>query len=172
MLFRSGINGAFIRDLAEIPAGNWSITALDFTGTLIEPEQLERIAALDKLEELLLPAYMWNEGAGSKRDSNDLLKNLAALKSLKRLHTSIHFLTNMEIRDKGLDQIAALTQLEDLRLAQSKIKGSGLKHFVNLRSLDVRYSAVNDAGMESLRGMTRLSRRMRRSSLVDRRAHV
>ena len=125
-----GINGAFIRDLAEIPAGNWSITALDFTGTLIEPEQLERIAALDKLEELLLPAYMWNEGAGSKRDSNDLLKNLAGLKSLKRLHTSIHFLTNMEIRDKGLDQIAALTQLEDLRLAQSKIKGSGLKHFV------------------------------------------
>ena len=156
-----------INDLAALPAGPFAIRSLDFTGTLVEPEQLERIAGLTQLEELLLPAYMWNEGAGSRRDSNELFKYLNGLKNLKRLHTSIHFLTNMTVLDSGLDQISGLTQLEELRLSQSKVKGLGLKHFVNLRSLDLRYSAVNDKGMESLKSLPKLERLILRDNNIS-----
>ncbi len=156
-----------INDLAALPTSPFVIRSLDFTGTLVEPEQLERIAGLTQLEELLLPAYMWNEGAGSRRDSNELFKYLNGLKKLKRLHTSIHFLTNMTVLDSGLDQISGLTQLEELRLSQSKVKGLGLKHFVNLRSLDLRYSAVNDKGMESLKFLTKLERLILRDNNIS-----
>ena len=164
-----GLNhqAAKINDLAALPSGPFVISSLDFTGTLVEPEQLERIAGLTQLEELLLPAYMWNEGAGSRRDSNELFKHLNGLKNLKRLHTSIHFLTNMTVLDSGLDQISGLSQLEELRLSQSKVKGLGLKHFTNLRSLDLRYSAVTDKGMESLKSLTKLERLILRDNNIS-----
>ena len=155
-----------IQDLSELPTATYQLTSIDLTGTLVEPEQLERISNLTRLEELLLPAYMWNEGAGSRRDSNELFKHLNNLKTLKRLHSSIHFLTNMTVLDKGLDQLSGLTQLEELRLSQSKVKGLGLIHFVNLKSLDLRYSAINDKGMESLRSMSKLERLILRDNLV------
>ena len=158
--------GEYLRDLSLLPAGNLTITGIDFTGTLVEPEQLDRISELTSLEELLVPAYMWNEGAGSRRDSNDLLANLSGLKNLKRFHVSIHFLEHVQIQDKGLEKIAGLTQLEEMRLAQTRIKGMGLKPFVNLRSLDMRYSALSDQGMESLEGMHHLERLILRDTLV------
>src|SRR5262245_11613559 len=61
-----------IRDLAMLPEGEIAVVGVDLIGTLVEPEQLIRLAGLRRLRELYLPGPMWNEGAGSKRDSNAL----------------------------------------------------------------------------------------------------
>ncbi len=139
-----------VRLLDRLPQGNFRIAAADFTGTLVTPEDLKRIRHLTELRELLLPAYMWNEGAGSNRDSNKQFEYLAGLKKLEKLQLSVHFLTNMNIQDKGLELIAPLTGLHHMRLAQSRIKGAALAAFVNLRSLDVSYTPFNDSGMKAL----------------------
>ena len=60
-----------IRDLSLLPSGDFRVAVADFTGTLLTPEELKRIRNLTELRELYLPAPMWNEGAGSRRDSND-----------------------------------------------------------------------------------------------------
>src|SRR5688572_5047971 len=97
-----------VRDLAKLPAGELIVTSVDLTGTLVEPEQLVRLAGLTRLRELYLPGPMWNEGAGSKRDSNDSLVHLNSLKNLEKLHFSLHFLTNVNVQDKGMERLNGL----------------------------------------------------------------
>ena len=146
-----------IRELEDLPPGDFQIVGIDLTGTLVAPEDLHHLSGLRRLKELFLPGPMWNEGAGSKRDSNDALAFLNTLLSLEKLHFSLHFLTNVNIQDKGLARLDSLTQLKELRLAQSKVTGSSLAPFVNLRSLDLSYSQANDEGLQSLEGMKKTS---------------
>jgi internalin A len=155
-----------IRELEELPPGDFQIVGIDLTGTLVVPEDLHHLSGLRRLKELFLPGPMWNEGAGSKRDSNDALAHLNTLLSLEKLHFSLHFLTNVNIQDKGLARLDSLTQLKELRLAQSKVTGSSLAPFVNLRSLDLSYSQVNDEGLQSLEGMKNLQRLLLQDTLV------
>ena len=95
-------NAEPVRDLAKLPAADFHIVGIDLTGTLVEPEQLFRLSGLAHLRELYLPGPMWNEGAGSKRDSNEALEFLNPLKNLEKLHFSLHFLTNINLQDKGI----------------------------------------------------------------------
>ena len=155
-----------VRELDRLPRNDFRIAAADFTGTLVTPEDLKRIRHLSELRELLLPAYMWNEGAGSSRDSNERFEYLSGLKKLEKLQLSVHFLTNMNIQDNGLALIAPLTGLTHLRLAQSRIHGKALAPFVNLRSLDVSYSPFDDSGMMALAGMTHLERLVAKDTLI------
>src|SRR5213596_808005 len=155
-----------IRELEDLPPGDFQIVGSDLTGTQVVPEDLHHLSGLRRLKELFLPGPMWNEGAGSKRDSNDALAFLNTLLSLEKLHFSLHFLTNVNIQDKGLARLDSLTQLKELRLAQSKVTGSSLAPFVNLRSLDLSYSQVNDEGLQSLEGMKNLQRLLLQDTLV------
>ena len=155
-----------IRELEDLPPGDFQIVGIDLTGTQVVPEDLHHLSGLRRLKELFLPGPMWNEGAGSKRDSNDALAHLNTLLSLEKLHFSLHFLTNVNIQDKGLARLDSLTQLKELRLAQSKVTGSSLAPFVNLRSLDLSYSQVNDEGLQSLEGMKNLQRLLLQDTLV------
>lgn len=155
-----------LRDISELPTEDFHIAALDFTGTLIEPPELQRLARLSRLRELYLPASMWNPNAGSRLDANDALVHLQPLKNLEKLHLSLHFLTNINLQDKGLAHLSGLSNLKELRLAQTRIKGSSLAAFPNLRALDLSYTSFDDSGMESLKGMTQLSQLVLRDTLV------
>ena len=59
---------------------------------------------------------------------------------------SAHFLTNTNVQDKGLAHLAPLTQLKELGLAQTEIKGASLAPFVNLQFLDLTDTPFGDAG--------------------------
>src|SRR5262245_38403130 len=94
-----------IGDVAQLPTGEFRIFGVDLVGTLIEPKDLEKISGLTHLKELYLPGPIWNPGAGSSLDANEELKFLAGLKNLEKLHFSLHFLTNVNVQDKGLAYI-------------------------------------------------------------------
>ena len=156
----------WISDLSRLPAGEMHVTGMNMSGTHIDPKDLERIGQLAELRELFLPGYMWNNSAGNRMDANEQLKHLAGLKHLVKLHLDIHFLTNINLQDKGIANLAPLTQLQELRLEQTRIKGRTLGTFVHLRALDMTYSMFDDEGMESLKGMPELERLYLRDTLV------
>src|SRR5688572_6013069 len=155
-----------IRDLPSLPPGDIRILGLDFTGTLVTPEDLPKLKGLTSIKQLFLPAYMWNEGAGSNRDSNKLLSSLATLKTLEHTQFSVHVLTNINVQDSGIALLAPLTNLRQLRLAQTRIRGTTLAPGVNLRALDASYTPFNDEGMAALKGMKHLERLIVRDTLV------
>lgn len=96
----------WISDLASLPSGDLHVTGLNMSGTHIEPKDLERIGGLADLRELFLPGYMWNNSAGNRMDANEELRRLANLKHLTRFHLDIHFLTNINLQDKGIAHLA------------------------------------------------------------------
>lgn len=49
------------------------------------------------------------------------MKFLAGSKNLERLNFSLHFLTNVNVQDKGLAHLTGLTQLKELRCVQCRI---------------------------------------------------
>src|ERR1051326_5230304 len=110
-------------DLADLPQSEFNLQGIDLVGTLADPKDLVKLRDLTRLRELFLPASMWNPGAGSTLDANDDLQNLSRLTRLEKLHLSVHFLSNINLQDKGLAHLAPLSGLKELRLAQTKIKG-------------------------------------------------
>src|SRR5436190_21094587 len=133
-----------IADLADVPSADFRIEAIDLVGTLAEPKELEKLKDLTHLRELLLPGPMWNPGAGSTLDANDDLAHLSHLTRLEKLHFSVHFLTNINVQDKGLAHLAPLTGLQELRLGQTQVKGTSLAPFINLRFLDLNETPFSD----------------------------
>ena len=131
-----------IDDPLELPAGELRITGVDLVGTLIDPKDLEKIGALTQLKELYLPGPIWNPGAGSRLDANEQLKSLSVLNNLEKLHFSLHFLTNVNVQDKGLAHLLSLTQLKDLRCAQCRISKLSLAPLTKLESLDLDQKSV------------------------------
>ena len=154
-----------LADLASLPERNLQITGVDLTGTQITPPDLKRLSHLAELRELFLPGPMWNPNAGSKLDANDELAYLKELHKLERLQFSLHFLTNINIQDKGVALLSGLTQLRELRLAETKV-GKSLAPFIHLRGLDLNETPLNDEGMESLKGMVELERLSMRDTLA------
>src|SRR5437868_1955879 len=75
-------NRAALRNLSDLPNGDFRITGVDLTGTLVDPNDMERIGALTSLRELYLPGPSWNPASGSRLDANDQLKYLSGLKNL------------------------------------------------------------------------------------------
>lgn len=155
-----------IRSLSELPARDFRIDAVDLIGSIIDPKELSQLSRLANLKELFLPGPIFNPGAGSRLDANDELRALTGLRSLQKLHFSLHFLTNINVQDKGLAHLSSLTNLRELRLAQTRVKGTALAPFVNLRRLDLNYSSFDDSGMSSLAHMKQLERLSVRDTLV------
>ncbi|MDZ4800768.1 MAG: amidohydrolase family protein [Bryobacteraceae bacterium] len=155
-----------VATLADLPGTAFRITAVDLVGTTIDPKELTRLSGATEITELLLPGTIFNPGAGSTLDANDALAALAPLTKLEKLHFSLHFLTNINVQDKGLAHLKALTGIRDIRLTQSRIKGASLAPFVNLRRLDLNYSSINDDGLQSLAGMKHLTHLGLRDTLI------
>ena len=133
-----------IGKLEELPAGDVRIRGINLVGTLAEPSALKRFTGLTGLRELELPGPQWNPGAGSRLDANEEFQALANLTGLEKLSFSLHFLTNINVQDKGLAHLSKLTNLKELRLAQTQVKGTSLAPFTQLRYLDVSYTPFNE----------------------------
>src|SRR5262249_53299271 len=112
-----------IARLADLPAGELRIRGVNLVGTLVEPSELKRLSGLDGLRELELPGPQWNPNAGSRLDANDEFPAIAHLTGLEKLTFSLYFLTNINVQDKGLAHLAKLTNLKELRLGQTRVKG-------------------------------------------------
>jgi N-acyl-D-aspartate/D-glutamate deacylase/Leucine-rich repeat (LRR) protein len=160
------IAGKLVDTLADLPGGDFRLSGVDLIGTIIDPNDMKKLSGLDELTELFLPGPIFNPGAGSRLDINDQMTAFSGLKKLEKLHFSLHFLTNVNIQDKGLAHLKDLTGLRELRLTQSRIKGSGLAPFVNLRKLDLNYSSFTDDGMQYIAGMKELTHLAVRDTLV------
>ncbi|MBM3738602.1 MAG: hypothetical protein FJW39_22720 [Acidobacteria bacterium] len=155
-----------VREIDQLPPGDLRLQTIDFTGSLITPDDLKRLRHLTAIRELYLPAPMWNEGAGSRRDSNEAFEYLSGLKTLEKIQTSVHFLTTMNIQDKGLALIRPLENLREIRVQQSRVKGRTLTPFMNLRAVDFSYTLFDDGGMEALKDKVKLEHLVVKDTLV------
>ena len=153
-------------DLLGLPEGEFRITGVDLFGTLISATELEKLSGLTELKELYLPGPMFNPASGSRLDANAQLKFLGGLQKLERLSFSLHFLTHVNVQDKGVALLTRLAALKEFRCSQCKLEKLSLAPFENLHSLDLSNSEFSDEamkGLEQLKGLKRLS--LRRAAL-------
>src|ERR1044071_7596027 len=87
--------------LRDLPAGDFQVTGVDLTGTVLDPKELEHIAGLEHVRELFLPGSAFTPGSGSKLEGNTELKAIAGMKELERLQFSLHFLPYFNVTDAG-----------------------------------------------------------------------
>ena len=154
---RVGIGGRIYVDAAELPGGDYQVEMLDWVAVNAVPEDLERMTGLRHLRELRLPGPLWNRNADGGKDLSKMLRFLAPVTTLEKLTFSDHFLDQIRFRDTGLDEIASLTGLRELGLRQAQVKGSGLRHFSQLQSLDVTLCPLADlSGIVGMKGLRRL----------------
>lgn len=153
---RIGIAGKVLTDVAQLPAGSYQVEMVDWVAVNAVPEDLERMTGLGSLRELRLPGPLWNRNADGGKDLSHLLRFLAPVKSLEKLTFSDHFLDRIRFRDAGLDAIASVAGIKELALRQAEVKGTGLRHFSRLESLDVTLCPIAD--LQSLTGMKELRR--------------
>ena len=139
---------------------------MDFVGTIIDPNDLEKISSLGELHELYLPGPSWTPASGSSLDANDALKYLAGLTNLELLYFSSHFLPTFNVQDKGIAYLAGMKKLMELRLAQSQVLTPDLAPFVHLKSLDLSDSTFTNEGMKVLEQMHELRRLYLRNTKV------
>jgi len=157
---RVGLAGRadFVGDVADLPRADFSIETLDLTGTLIEPPALERIGGLRSLKNLYLAGPMWNRNADDGRDHSGDLRAVSGISSLEKLTFSYHFLDRTRFRDPGLSAIDKLTNLRELSVRQSGIKGHTLSPFRKLEALDVTLTPFDDDGLKNLSGSAGMRR--------------
>ena len=148
-----------IDDLSKLPATSFRLTGVDLAGTIIDPQDLSRLAGLGSLTELALPGPIFTPFSDSPLDANQALKQLAALTNLQRLSFSLHFLPTYNVNDEGISYLATLTGLRELRLPQSLVKTPNFDAFAHLESLDLSdCPSFGDAGMAKLAGLKHLRR--------------
>src|SRR5438045_3861180 len=63
-------NRTTVRNLWDLPAGEFRVTGVDLTGTLIDPTDFTKIGELTELRELYLPGPSFNPASGSRLDAN------------------------------------------------------------------------------------------------------
>ncbi|MCI0423193.1 MAG: hypothetical protein L0312_28880, partial [Acidobacteria bacterium] len=156
-----------IADLSDLPQKDFRLHTVNLVGANINPPDLARLTELTHLKALYLPGPMWNPNAGRHPDHNPQMRHLAKLTDLEVLHLSDHFITTIKLRDTGLEQIAGLVNLRELRLRLTEIQGKSLSPFRNLRFLDLSFAPVDDAGVKSLEGMADLSKLYLRDTQVS-----
>jgi N-acyl-D-aspartate/D-glutamate deacylase/Leucine-rich repeat (LRR) protein len=159
---RTGI----IRSVADLPGGEFHISAVDLVGTRIDPKELWNLSGMTELRELLLPGPSFNPASGSRLDANDQLAALSNLHNLEKLWFSLHFLSSINVQDKGLAHLSNLDHLRELRLTQTKVNGPSLAAFKNLEALDLSDTPFDDDGAQYLDGISHLRRLSLRNTLI------
>ena len=136
-------------DLSDLSPQDFRLHTVNLVGANINPPDLARLAELTHLKALYLPGPIFNPNAGKHPDHNPHMRHLAKLTDLEVLQLSDHFITTIKLRDTGLEQIASLTNLRELRLALTEVKGKSLGPFRKLRFLDLSFAPVDDAGIKN-----------------------
>ena len=154
----AGPQSKVLADLSDLPQQDFRLHSVNLVGANINPPDLVRLADLTHLKALYLPGPIFNPNAGKHPDHNPHMRHLAKLTELEVLQLSDHFITTIKLRDSGLEQIASLTNLRELRLALTEVKGKSLGPFRKLRFLDLSFAPVDDEGIKNVEGMAELSK--------------
>src|SRR5579862_910728 len=154
-----------IRDLSQLPPGDFHIASIDLTATVMHPVELRKLEGLTHLRQLYLPGKIWNPGAGNE-DKTGVFEALASLTSVERLAFSWHFNSNIEVNDNDIGKLAPWTGLKQFRCAQCDLAKPSLSVFSQLRDLDLSDNPFTDEGMASLAGLKNLQHLILRNTLV------
>ena len=130
-------------------------------GTVTDPKELAPLAKLTGMRELFLPARMWSPVSDVKAPySDEMFDFFRDMKKLERLQVGITTLAWLDLWDAGLQRMAGLSGLKDLRIEGSTMKDpeKGLAPLVNLETLDLNDTYVTDQTMAALAGMHHLRR--------------
>ena len=159
-----------ISDLADLPTTDFRIHTLNFTGitqwAASLEDELKRLPPLPHLKELYVNGRLWYDQPVSRVAATIAL--FASSTELKTVVLSKPVQTYIPFNDDVLKGLEPLTGLQELRVHQTKIPGEALAQFP-LQHLDLNYDRTfNDAGMESLKGMTSLTKLyLRGTSITD-----
>ncbi|HWB95997.1 MAG TPA: hypothetical protein VG672_04830, partial [Bryobacteraceae bacterium] len=153
-----------IWDAADLPASDFQLHTVNLSTSLIPPADLKRLGALPRLKDLYLSGRTWHNVP--VKVTADSLKLLEGLTSLERFILTLPVQVEIPIEDPAIANIASLTHLQQLRLAQTRIKGRTLAAFTEMRSLDLTNTRLDDQGMRSLQGMTHLQKLYAHDALI------
>ena len=125
----------------QLPAADFRIVVLNMIGANMHPPHMEAFGETDGASRVALARPMWNPRAESRTEYSEEIGHLAGLTTLKKLTFGYTFLETIRFYDVGLDKIQSLgPTLEELVLRRARMKGAGLEHFTNLRSLDITWT--------------------------------
>src|SRR5688572_3064718 len=159
-----------IVDPADLPASDFRIHALNFTGITMYAaslqDELRRLPALPHLKELYINGRLWYDQPAPRVAATIALFNEAT--QLEKLVLSKPVQTYIPFNDPVLKGLSSLKNLKEVRVHQTRSSGMSLAAFP-LTHLDLNYAVTfNDAGMASLKGKTTLQRAyLRGTSITD-----
>ena len=150
----------YTSDPFDLPSGDLHVAGVDMHGTVVDPKELAPLARLTDVREMFIPARVWSPVSDVKSPySDEMFDYFAGLKHLETFQAGLTTLAWLDLWDKGLERMAPLTGLKDLRVALSTMKDPKcLTSFVNLEFLDLDDTYVTDQTMTALAGMKNLRR--------------
>jgi Leucine-rich repeat (LRR) protein len=149
-----------IFDLADLPASDFYIHTLNFTGitqwAFALEDELRRLPPLKHVTEVYVNGRLWYDQPVSLVEAT--MNLFAGSPELETLVLSRPVQTYIPFDDAVVKAIQPLPKLKDIRFRQTRVAGAALASFP-LKNLDLNYDRTfNDAGMASLKGMTGLTR--------------
>ncbi len=157
-----------VKHLSELPPGQPAVRVVDLLGAHLVPADLARLMALPDLEELYLPAYIWNETCcDGKPHQGDKLAVLAPLVKLHKLIISVHFLTWLLIEQSGIEAMGKLPGIQEVRVIKARMPAKGFAGLTQLRAVDLSESRATNEGIASLAALTHLERLRARDTLLS-----
>ena len=154
-----------IRNISELPAGDFHIEAIELTGGVMHPAELKKLEGLTHVRELYLPGPIWNPGGGNE-DRAGVFQALNSLTGVERLAFGWHYNAQMDVGDKEIGALTAWKELKQLRCSQCSLSKLSLAPFTKLQDLDLSYNPFTDEGMAGLAGLKDLRRLMLKDTLV------
>src|SRR5215472_6645862 len=121
-------SNAPLRDVSQLPAGDFHIKSIDLTAAVMRPVELRELEGLTGLKQLYLPGRIWNPGAGNE-DKTGVFEAIASLTSVERLAFSWHFNSNIEVDDKDIDKLTGWSKLQQFRCTQCSLAKPKLSAF-------------------------------------------
>jgi len=137
--FRLGFTREALRDLLSSLPG---VDAIDFEGTNVTDDHIQKLAGIKSLVELHL---------NNTPITDEGLSHLAGLRELEWLS-----LENTAIGDAGLAHLRSMKKLGTLYVGRTRVTDAGLKNLEEmdaLEELDLSYTNISDAGLARLRDL-------------------
>ena len=145
----------YTADPFELPDHGVRVVGVDMHGTVVPPVELKPLEKLADLREVMLPARVWSPTFDQKSPfADEMFDYFANSKKLEKFEAGLTTLAYLRLGEPGIERLARLTQLRDVRLALVTIKSpKTLAPLVNMEFLDLNDANVMDEMMPGLAGM-------------------